>query len=196
MKKKVSNPIDKKKKQANPVKDEKIKDKKIFTPISTNDRSNVPTQGSNNPKPKKNNFLTDLSCPVSSRKKSEPKLKVVKENIDNKSSRGRPRVFSHSPNRGANVKIPKEKTLNQKTLSELKFKPLGKYTKSQNNLKVQNQNLISKDSKELDLSKKKSNEEEKNEEVKEKEQQENYDPNLYGFNLYKHVKENLVNKDK
>lgn len=53
-----------------------------------------------------------------------------------------------------------------------------------------------KDSKELELSKKKSIEEEKNEEVKENEPKENYDPNLYGFNLYKHVKENLVNKDK
>ena len=137
MKKKVSNPIDKKKKQANPVKDEKIKDKKIFTPISTNDRSNVPTQGSNNPKPKKNNFLTDLSCPVSSRKKSEPKLKVVKENIDDKNAKGKPRVFSHSPNRGVNTKNPKEKNLNQKTLTELKFKPLAKFTNS----KSQNKNI-------------------------------------------------------
>lgn len=197
MKKKTSNPIEKKKKQANPIKDEKLKDKKIFTPISTTERSNVPTQASNNPKSKKNNYLTDLSCPVSSRKKSEPKLKVVKESIDDKNTKGRPRVFSHSPNRGPAPKNPKEKTLNQKTLTELKFKPLGKFTntKSQNNLKVQNQNLM-KDSKELELSKKKSIEEEKNEEVKENEPKENYDPNLYGFNLYKHVKENLVNKDK
>ena len=198
MKKKTSNPIEKKKKQTNPIKDEKLKDKKIFTPISTTDRSNVPTQASNNPRAKKNNYLTDLSCPVTSRKKSEPKLKVVKENLDDKNAKLRPRVFSHSPNRGVNEKKPKEKSLNQKTLTELKFKPLGKFpnTKSQNNLKVQNQNLMSKDSKELELIKKKSNEEEKNEEVKENEPKENYDPNLYGFNLYKHVKENLVNKDK
>jgi hypothetical protein len=53
MKKKTSNPIEKKKKQANPIKDEKLKDKKIFTPISTTERSNVPTQASNNPKAKK-----------------------------------------------------------------------------------------------------------------------------------------------
>ena len=187
-----------KKKQTNPIKDEKLKDKKIFTPISTTDRSNVPTQASNNPRAKKNNYLTDLSCPVTSRKKSEPKLKVVKENLEDKNAKLRPRVFSHSPNRGVNEKKPKEKSLNQKTLTELKFKPLGKFpnTKSQNNLKVQNQNLMSKDSKELELIKKKSNEEEKNEEVKENEPKENYDPNLYGFNLYKHVKENLVNKDK
>ena len=190
--------MEKKKKQANLTKDEKLKDKKIFTPISTTDRSNIPTLGSSNPKAKKNNYLTDLSCPVSSRKKSEQKVKIAKENLDDKNAKARPRVFSHSPNRGVNTKNPKEKNLNQKTVTELKLKPLAKFTntKSQNNLKVQNKNFMNQDSKELEPSKKMSNEEEKNEEVKENEPQENYDPNLYGFNLYKHVKENLVNKDK
>ena len=47
--------------------------------------------------------------------------------------------------------------------------------------------------------KKKKNEENKENENKPKETntlKENYDPNLYGFNLYKHIKENLRNKDK
>ena len=198
MKKKTSNPTEKKKKQTNLTKDEKQKDKKIFTPISTSERTNVPTLSTNIPKAKKNNFLSDLSCPVSFRKKSEPKLKVVKDNIEDKNIKNRPKVFSHSPNRVPNVKPPKEKTLQEKNLTDLKFKTFGKFggAKSSYNLKVQNQNLINKDLKEIEVKKKKSKEEEKNEEVKEDEPKENYDPNLYGFNLYKHVKENLVNKDK
>lgn len=110
-----------KEKQANPIKDEKLKDKKIFTPISTTERSNVPTQASNNPKSKKNNYLTDLSCPVSSRKKSEPKLKVVKESIDDKNTKGRPRVFSHSPNRGPAPKNPKRKDFESKDFNRIKI---------------------------------------------------------------------------
>ena len=119
----------------------------------------------------------------------------------------------------------KPKTLQQKTLTERKFMAAIKSEnlKTPNNLKIPKQTILKKDINENIPSKKL--EEQKNEETKENKEnkdtkenkeiknkegkeekiienveieklKENYDPNLYGFNLYKHVKENLRNKDK
>ena len=93
----------------------------------------------------------------------------------------------------------KPKTLHQKNLTERKFTPSIKTDnlKSPNNLKIPKQNLLKKESKE-NGQKKEENKKENKEENKENEvnTKGNYDPNLYGFNLYKHIKENLRNKDK
>ena len=118
----------------------------------------------------------------------------------------------------------KPKNLYQKNLTERKFNPSIKNENLNNPNKTPKLGINKKDSKENEpkknvkeenknedlkdnVPKKKVIEERKNEEKKdniEKENkpiennklQENYDPNLYGFNLYKHIKENLRNKDK
>ena len=101
-----------------------------------------------------------------------------------------------SPN---NLKISKQ-TLLKKDLNE----------NIQNKKFEEKKNEEPKENKEIIKEKKenKDNKEIKNKEIKEKKEKkiienieieklkENYDPNLYGFNLYKHVKENLRNKDK
>ena len=242
MKKKDQNQIEKKKKQGTILKEkteEKPKDKKVIPPASLLEKQNIIGQSPYNPKTKKNNNLTDLPSPILTRKKSEQKYKSDKRLLEEKNiKKDKPRVFSHSPDRVVNQNnqkpnTDKAKALHHKNLTERKFKPSIKNDnlKSPNNLKIQKQNILKKDSNENET--KKIKEEKKNEDIKvneikkikdekkteekkdkkenkenkdnkekenqpkeEEKQQENYDPNLYGFNLYKHIKENLRNKDK
>ena len=74
-------------------------------------------------------------------------------------------------------------------------------------VKEEQKNEEKKDNVPQKLKEEKKDEEKKNEEKKDNKESENkpnenlkleekYDPNLYGFNLYKHIKENLRNKDK
>ena len=259
MKKKDQNQIEKKKKQGIILKEkteEKPKDKKVIPPASLLEKQNIIRQSPYNPKTKKNNNLTDLPSPILTRKKSEQKYKSDKRLLEEKNiKKDKPRVFSHSPDRVVNQNnqkpnTDKAKALHHKNLTERKFKPSIKNDnlKSPNNLKIQKQNILKKDSNENETKKikeekknedikenvpKKNKEEKKNEDIKvneakktkdekkteekkdkkesrdnkdnkekenkpkeEEKQQENYDPNLYGFNLYKHIKENLRNKDK
>ena len=144
--------------------------------------------------------------PGLTRKKSEQKYKVDNRLFEEKNLKKeyKPRVFSHSPERPLNsnnvkVNINKTKNTQQKNLTDRKFNPSTKTDnmKSPNNIKIPKQNLIKNESSAKKEEKK--NEENKENENKPKETntlKENYDPNLYGFNLYKHIKENLRNKDK
>ena len=211
MKKKDLNQFDKKKKQINPPKEkleEKAKEKKIISQV-TSDKPNVPDSSANNPKDKKEGNLTDLTASGLSRKKSEQKYKIENKFFEEKNVKkdNKPRVFSHSPERLLNqnnvkVNMIRPKTLHQKNLTERKFTPSIKADniKIPNNLKNPKPNLLKKDLQENGQKR----EEKKDEEKKEIEKQakennnlkENYDPNLYGFNLYRHIKENLRNKDK
>ena len=188
MKKKASNPIDKKKKPTNPPKektDEKAKDKKIVSSPPITARTNLATQSTNNPKSNRNIILTDSSAPITNRKKSEQKYRVDNKIYDDKNINKKQRVFSHSPDKVPKSNNTNQKTLQQKNLTEVKFKNLSKF----DNGKYPNDFRFKKEFNEKEG--KKENEKNKNGDIKE-----NYDPNLYGFNLYKHVKENLVNKDK
>ena len=116
MKKKASNPIDKKKKPTNPPKektDEKVKDKKIVSSPPITARTNLATQSTNNPKSNRNIILTDSSAPITNRKKSEQKYRVDNKIYDDKNINKKQRVFSHSPD-----KVPKSNNTNQKTLQQ------------------------------------------------------------------------------
>ena len=236
MKKKDSNPVDKKKKQINIPKmkiEEKAKDKKNFQTAPLSERVIPKKQTSNNQKDKKNSNLTELPPPALSRKKSEQKYKVNNKFLEEKNVKkdNKPRVFSHSPenrdNQNLTKKNQKQKNMEHKNLTERKFTPYSKNDlfQSPNNAKIpkipikkkeQNENASKKDNEEKKKETKKNeikkneikkNDEKKNEDKKNEEKnieeakeieklKENYDPNLYGFNLYKHVKENLRNKDK
>ena len=228
MKKKDSNPVDKKKKQGNPPKEkleEKPKDKKNIPKVISLEKSNPPTLNANEAK-EKNNNLAELASNGLARKKSEQRYRLLEDKQGKKDKKLR--VFSHSPEHLVNQQHPKTnikpKTLQQKNLTERKFTPAIKSDnlKSPNNLKIPKQAILKNDINENKPSVKfeeKKNEEpkenkeskdikektEKSKESKEKQiienaeiekLKENYDPNLYGFNLYKHVKENLRNKDK
>ena len=209
MKKKDLNQVEKKKKQINPPKeklDEKLKEKKTNPILVSSEKQNPHPSSSNIPKEKKPNNLTELPQPGLTRKKSEQKYKVDNRLFEEKNLKKeyKPRVFSHSPERPLNpnnvkVNINKTKNTQQKNLTDRKFNPSTKTDnmKSPNNIKIPKQNLIKNESSAKKEEKK--NEENKENENKPKETntlKENYDPNLYGFNLYKHIKENLRNKDK
>ncbi len=214
MKKKDQNLLEKKKKPVNQQQKDKIeemsKDKKIISPISASEKSNPATQRSNNPNQKKINNLTDLPSSRLSRKKSEQKYKIGTKILDEKNlKKDKQRVFSLSPEKIINKSndkqnLNKPKTLQQKTLTESKFNPVIQKDnlKTPNNLKVPKENIVNNDK--VEIPNNQNNEDNKNNDTnKETENtkkielfKENCDPNLYGFNLYKHVKENLINKDK
>jgi len=214
MKKKDQNLLEKKKKPINQQQKDKIeekpKEKKIISPISASEKSNPATQRSNNLKQKKINNLTDLPSSRLTRKKSEQKYKIGAKILDEKNvKKDKPRMFSLSPDKITNKSndkqnLNKPKTLQQKTLTERKFNPVIQKDnlKTPNNLKVPKEKIVSNDI--VEIPNNQNNEDNKinvtnkeNENTKEIELfKENYDPNLYGFNLYKHVKENLINKDK
>ena len=208
MKKIQQNQIDKKKKILNLPKektDEKEKEKKILSSLIPLEKQNPLIQSSNNPRGRKINNLTDLATPPLTRKKSEQKYRVDNKYFEDKYiKRDKPRLFSHSPEHFDNQINPsykpnKPKLLQHKNLTERKFNPTNKSDiyRSPNSLRIQKQNIIKNNS--IENGQKKNNEtkkEEKKEGDNNENIKENYDPNLYGFNLYKHVKENLRNKDK
>ena len=174
MKSNNSNPSDKKQKKANIRQnklDDKPKEKQLDSSLPTLDKSNIQTM--NNQKQKKINTLTDSTKVISS-KKNEQNQKTDKH-----------RTFSASQekdrnnNRNNRNKRPKNLSM-EKNLNI-----------SQDNVKSPHN--IKKVA--LQPSAKKKKKKEKKEEEKDPLIQ-NYNPNLYGFNLYKHIKENLRNKDK
>ena len=216
MKKKDSNQLEKKKKLLS-IQKEKLeeKQKKLNSPVTTTERTNLLTQSSNNPKSKRNIILTDYPSSGLPRKKSEQKYRIFKLFEDKNAKK--PRVFSHSPDKLPTKNMDKQNSnkkaaLQKKMLTERKFTPLinTDNMKSPPNLKVQKEHLLKSGSTEnVPKTKNEKKAEEKpqenlatqnNEKTQENQEfdqfQENYDPNLYGFNLYKHVKENLRNKDK
>jgi hypothetical protein len=229
MKKKDSNPLEKKKKILNIQKDkaeEKQKDKKLISQLKTKEKSNPLIQSSNNAKFKRNVALTEFPSSGIPRKKSEQKNKIFTKLLEDKNpKKDKPRVLSHSPDKlpAKNMDKPnmnKIKSLQQKTITDRKLFPSVKADnmKSPSNLKVPKENLLKNS---LKGNAQKRNIEKKTEENKENlrtqenaltknnanileslkteqgdQLQDNYNPNLYGFNLYKHVKENLRNKDK
>ena len=212
MKKKDQNQTDKKKKPRDRL-EEKQKEKKI-TSLPAPEKPNSVLQNSNIIKQKKNSSLTDLSVPAIQRKKSEQKNKNEGKILgEKKVKKERPRVFSHSPEKAQNknnekINTNKLKNLQQKNLTERKFFPSIKNdnSKAPNNLKVPkdnvlnnnvNENVPKKNNEKKEKKIKENIEKKPTEEVKDVDKfKENYDPNLYGFNLYKHVKENMINKDK
>ena len=203
---------DKKKKPINSQRDrlgEKMKDKK-FVPFSSFEKPNSVLQSYNLGKQKKNGSLNDLSA--INRKKSEQKFKVQTKLFEEKNMRkDKPRVLSQSreklPKKGNETpNLNKYKIFQQqKNLTERKFTPSIKndIIKPPNNIKIPKDNNLNNNV--TENAPKKNNEktikdgiEQKQiEEMKDLDKfKENYDPNLYGFNLYKHVKENMINKDK
>ena len=175
MKKKDSNPVDKKKKQGNPQKEkleEKPKDKKNIPKVLSLEKSNPPALNSKETKEKNNNKLAELISNGLSRKKSEQKYKVDRLLEDKQGKKDKkPRVFSHSPEHLVNQQNPKAnlkpKTLQQKNLTERKFTPAIKSDnlKSPNTLKIPKQTILKSDIHENKPSVK--FEEKKNEEPKE-----------------------------
>ncbi len=172
MKKKDSNPIEKKKKPINIPKvkiEEKIKDKKNSQNPPLSERVYQKNQLSKNPKDKKISNLTELVPPVLSRKKSEQKYKVNINNkiLDEKNVKKeiKPRVFSHSPesrdNQNNARKNQKQKNFEHKTLTERNFTPYTSLFNSQNNGKIPKLTLKKKE--QIENASKKYNEEKKKE---------------------------------
>ena len=99
-----------------------------------------------------------------------------------------------------NLKVPKE-TINKKNSKENAPNKNIKEEMKNEDLKNNIPKKIVKEERKNEEIKNdnKDNKENENNENKPQDKgqlQENYDPNLYGFNLYKHIKENLRNKDK
>ena len=147
MKKKDSNPVDKKKKIINIPKiklEVKVKDKKNFQNPPLSERLYPKNPISTHPKEKKSNLI-ELPPPFLSRKKSEQKYKlnVGDKFLDDKNIKKeiKPRVFSHSPenrdNQNYAKKNQKQKNFEHKTLTERKFTPYTNLFNSQNNAKIQ-----------------------------------------------------------
>ena len=187
MKSNITNPSDKKQKKSNLRQnklDDKSKEKQLDSSLPANDKPNI--QLVNNQKQKKNNNLTDTTKVIPP-KKNDHNQKYKQEKNNQKTEQRR--TFSSSQekirnnNRYTNKKRPKNISM-EKNLNS-----------SQDNLKSPN-NI-----RKLEFQtspKKKIKKDLKKEKEKEKINPliQNFDPNLYGFNLYKHIKENLRNKDK
>ena len=146
MKKKDSNPLEKKKKQLSLLREkleEKVKDKKPIKQMISSEQLNPLIQSSNLAKDKIGNS-TEFSSSGLARKKSVPKYKINKKLLEEKFlKKNNIRVFSHSPDK-INFKINenKPKLLQKKLLTERKFIPTVKNEplKSSYNLKVQQKN--------------------------------------------------------
>ena len=185
MKPKNTNPTEKKQKQTKPQQnkiDEKPKEKKLVSSSSTKDKANIQQQNTNqtNQKQKKNNNLNESK--KSPKKKDQTQQKEQKEKNNEKK-----RVLSVSQEKDRNNKsnISKKNEIKAKKGRNLSMEKVPNTCqdeiKSPTNLKLFHENKKTKNKKE---------EEKVDPFIK------NYDPNLYGFNLYKHIKENLRNKDK
>ena len=176
MKSKNFNQTDKKQKQSKPQQnktEEKTKERKLVSSSST-DKGNIKSPNINqlNQKSKKNNELTDS-------KESQP---VNYKKIDTSQKNERKRVFSAEKERNA-ISPKKNEAKNKKGRNLSMDKNLNK---SQDSLK----SPTNMSTKSPNKNKNKKKEEKPDPLI------ENYDPNLYGFNLYKHIKENLSNKEK
>ena len=176
MKPQISNQQEKKQKQIKPQQnkaEEKTKEKKNNIYPSTNNKNNNNILLRNNSKTLKNKNLTDLT----------------KENPQQK------RVFSVSQEKDRDniggIGLDKKNKKKPRNLSmDRNIKTKQDFMKTPGNIKI-NYNTNKKTSND---NKKSDNKKGKKNEVDELSQ--NYDPNLYGFNLYKHIKENLRNKDR
>ena len=188
MKPQIQNQSEKKQKQIKPQQnkqEEKQKDKKLVSSSSTNDKTNIQPQS--NLKSKKNSSLTD-STKAAPSKKNEQNQKNISEASNPKSDR---RVFSVSQEKNRNNNKNNSSKKNRKKPRNLSMeKNLNSSQEASNNLKVANQ-IPKKTNKN-----KKPKKEEETIKIEDPLLFQNYDPNLYGFNLYKHIKENLRNKDK
>ena len=174
MKPQISNQPEKRQKQMKPQQnrlEEKTKEKKNNISSPSNDKVNN-NQIKNNPKTFKNNNLTDLP----------------------KEATGKKRVFSVSQEKDRKNNADKRNKKKQRNLSmEKDLKNKQDSIKTPNNLKM-NYQLNKKSSNEIkSTDQKKGN---KGEDEKVNELIQNFDPDLYGFNLYRHIKENLRYKDK
>jgi hypothetical protein len=187
-----ANQSDKKQKQVKPEqnKEEKPKKKIITSPSSTTNKESV--QSPNNQKAKINYNMSD-SKQKSPSQKNEQNQKNINETKKIKKDH-KLRSVSQEKDRNANKNnttnkntrrakhLSMEKNIDSETISN---------AKSPVNLKSPKKSPLE--------NKGNKNKKGKKEEVKDNEIDpliENYDPNLYGFNLYKHIKDNLRYKDK
>ena len=190
MKSNISNPSEKKQKkniiQQNKS-DDKQKEKKLESTAYNKENSQ------NNQKQKKVNELNNLPNLKSQKnnekiKKSKPEIKSPKneqrrvfsasQEKDRNNNKNNSATKSNKKNKARNLSMDKNLNINQ-----------------DNNLKSLNEpkTILNSGKKKSQKSKKSKKEEEK---IINPLIETNYDPNLYGFNLYRHIKENLRNKDK
>ena len=190
MKSNISNPSEKKQKkniiQQNKS-DDKQKEKKLESTAYNKENSQ------NNQKQKKVNESNNLPNLKSQKnnekiKKSKPEIKSPKneqrrvfsasQEKDRNNNKNNSATKSNKKNKARNLSMDKNLNINQ-----------------DNNLKSLNEpkTILNSGKKKSQKSKKSKKEEEK---IINPLIETNYDPNLYGFNLYRHIKENLRNKDK
>ena len=197
MKSQNSNQTDKKPKKINQQQNKSEnnpKKKKLNTSLSANDKTNNELQ--NSQKPKKNNDLVD-SNKNKTQSKNEQNQKI-KQEVKKQKNEPR-RIYSQSQekdrnnnNNNSSKKYTKKRPRNLSMENNLNQNPQINL-KTPNNIKVEN---ISDKKQSTENKKTKNKNKNKEEVIKINPLIENYDPNLYGFNLYKHIKENLRNKEK
>ena len=190
MKSNISNQSEKKQKkniiQQNKS-DDKQKEKKLESTAYNKENSQ------NNQKQKKVNELNNLP-----NLKSQKNNEKIKKNIPEIKSpkNGQRRVFSASQEKDRNNNKNNSPTKsNKKNKARNLSMEKNLNINQDNNLKSLNEpkTILNSGKKKSQKSKKSKKEEEK---IINPLIETNYDPNLYGFNLYRHIKENLRNKDK
>ena len=193
MKNKISYQLDKKPKNQYKL-DDRSKDRKLRSTASSREKNKIQIQYPNLKYkfPKKNNNATDID---------KGGQKINEQSHKNKSNSKTPklthkRIFSVSTQK---EKVPEENNKNNNILrnTDNRKKPKNlsmdrNYNSSKDYFKSPNNLKIVKETKKTKKNKKK---EEKKEEQTDK-FTENYDPDVYGFNLYKHMKENLRNVER
>jgi hypothetical protein len=203
--KQSSNQTDKKTKQTNQQQQNKsennTKNKKVNSPLPINDKANPELQS--NQKNKKNYVLTEANK-NNTQSKNETNKKS-KQDTRNKNKKEPRRLFSSvsqekDRNKTKNNTPKKNYKKNKpRNLSMEKMESNNLNSIQETNLKTPNNNNITFQSNKkptYNIKKIKNKKKNKEETIKINPLIQNYDPNLYGFNLYKHVKENLRNKDK
>ena len=194
MKSKTSNQIDKKQKRTNQQQNKlenNMKTKKLNSSISSTDKKNPELQSKQ--KSKKKIDLTDSK---------KDQSKIDKQEIKNNKKESR-RILSVSQEKDRKDKNKERNNSSKKENKKNRPRNLSMENNLQvikeNNLKTPNTHKVSfqsnnKSPRELKKNKNKNKSKEEIIEINPFNQK--YNPNLYGFNLYRHVKENLRNKDK
>ena len=189
MKSNISEPSNKKQKKnviQQKKSDENKKEKKLN---SINNKEN----SQSNQKQRKDNELnnsTNLKSQKNNEKihKNKPRIKSPKNEQHKIFSASQEKDWTNNKNNSPT------KTNKKNKLRNLSMDKSLKINQGNNNLKSQNEpKTVINSAKKKSQNNKKSK---KEEEIINPLIETNYDPNLYGFNLYRHIKENLRNKDK
>ena len=174
MKSNASNQTDKKQKKVQSKIDQKQKEGKLD---SINNKENQ--QLKSNQKQKKNQNSIDYSSISSQKNNDKIKSGIVSPKGDTR------KIYSISQEKNRN---------NIRTNSTIKNTKKPRNLSMDKNINTSQNNIIYSN---IKTKKKKPKSEKKEEPTKINPLlTQNYDPNLYGFNLYKHIKENLRNKDR